>query len=119
MSVIERATKHWSDRLTEVREITVPEWGDGTDPLVVFVRPANMAQRNKIFKLAQAGDLESLAESLVLRARDKDGAPLFKPSDRETFMTACDPDVMVRVAKEINSDIGPDDDDALEAATKN
>jgi hypothetical protein len=119
MSVIERAKKHWSDRLTEVREIEVPEWGDGTDPLVIFVSPTNMAQRNKIFKLAQAGDLESLAETLVLRARDKDGAPIFKPSDRDTFMTACDPDVIVRVAKDINSDIGTEDDEALEAAIKN
>lgn len=119
MNAIERAKKHWADRLTDVREIQVPEWGDEGEPMVIFVGPSNLAQRSKLFKLAQANDMEAVAETLILRARDKDGLPLFKPSDRETLMTSCDPEVVGRIAKEINEDLALDDEEGLEDAAKN
>jgi len=105
MPAIDRVKAHWSELITQRREITVPEWGDAGGPLVIHVRPTNMAQRSKLMKLGQANDLAFCAETLILRARDADGAPLFTPKDADTLMTSCDPDVLVRVAGEINEDL--------------
>jgi hypothetical protein len=105
MSAIDRVKNHWSDRIQEIREIEVPEWGDDNGPLVVYVRPTNMAQRSKLFRLAKEDDLAVAAETVVLRARDKDGLALFKPADAEVLMTSCDPDVLTRLAAAINSDL--------------
>ncbi len=119
MSAIERAVSHWADKLTRVRTIEVPEWADEQgNPLVIYVWPANMAQRNKIAKLATEGSLEALIESLVLRARDQDQRPLFAPKDREALMTKADPDVIVRICMDINSDLDLSDE-AVGEAEKN
>lgn len=105
MSAIDRVKKHWHDTITEVREIPVPEWGDENGPLIIHVRPTNMAQRSKLFRLAKTDELAVAAETLILRARDADGIALFKPADTEALMTTCDPDVLVRVARAINDDL--------------
>lgn len=119
MGAIDRVKAHWADTISAVREIEVPEWGDESGPLVIHVRPTNMAQRSKLFKLAKEDELATAAETLVLRARDKDGAPLFSPKDAETLMTSCDPDVLVRVAMAINTDIAKlSEGPAAEAAEK-
>lgn len=106
MNAIDRVKSHWSERLTEVREIKVPEWGDADGPLIIHVKPTNMAQRSRLFKLAQEGSLMAVAETLILRARDKDGLPIFTGKDAETLMKEADPDVVTRVAGEINGDMG-------------
>lgn len=105
MSAIDRVKSHWADRIQEVREIEVPEWGGDDGPLVIHVRPTNMAQRSKLFRLAKDDDLQVAAETVVLRSRDKEGLALFKPSDVEALMTSADPDVLTRVASQINSDL--------------
>lgn len=119
MLPIERIKQHWADRITEVRQIAVPEWGDDDGPLLIFVKPTNLAQRGKLFKLANNDSLDAVAETLILRARKEDGTSIFAPADREALMTSCDPDVLTRVASEINSDINAASQDELEDAAKN
>lgn len=119
MKAIERATKHFAEQLTEVRKVQVPEWTDETgEALVIFVRPSNLAERNKIFQLAKTETLESIAQAIIIRARDEAGLPLFAPKDQAALMTAVDPDVLSRISNEINEDLGISEDD-VEDATKN
>ena len=105
MSVLERAKKSWSEKLTEINEIEVPEWGDEAGPLIIYVRPSNLAERDKLFKSAKEETLESLVQVLIIRAREKDGTMMFRPADKSHLMTAVDPDVISEVARKINSDL--------------
>lgn len=116
-SPIERAKAHWAEKLSEgPRRIEVPEWGDESGPLEIFVHPANLKQRNKIFQKAKGDDLEALADTIILRAKDSNGMSIFHPSDRGALVSDVDPDVLARVAGEIMEDLNISDDDVEEMA---
>lgn len=86
-------------------EIPVPEWG-----ISVFYWPdMTLAERREIFLFAkQEGDkttldLEAMAVTIQMRARDKHGAKLFGRVERKDLMNEYDPDVLVRIVTEMNS----------------
>jgi len=104
--ILNRAKQHYKDKLNnEIRTVEVPEWGDESGPLKIYVKPANLAIRDKIYKFASKGSLEALVETIILRAKDSDGLSLFTPADRKTFINDVDPDVIARVAGEISEDL--------------
>jgi len=102
--VLERAKASFRARLSEVRCIEVPEWGDESGPLRIYVRPATLKERDAIYRHVSAGSLEALVETLIQRARDEEGKPIFRPVDRLELMRHVDPDVIARVVAEINGD---------------
>ena len=101
MAVIERATAHYKkqDRL----EVLVPEWGDESGPLVIYVHPMTMAEVNMMKKIAskKASNIEQAANIIVVKAKDADGNRLFKLNDRDKLMQECDYKVVSRIAEEI------------------
>ncbi|HIE84797.1 MAG TPA: hypothetical protein EYQ00_13565 [Dehalococcoidia bacterium] len=114
-SVLAKATTHFREQLQNKSEsISVPEWGE-----TIHYRPMNGRQRDAIIKHVNDGHLmEAYVESILLRARDEDGKLMFKPVHKRELMTKVDPDIIQRVATEMNTlDALLDDDDGTEEVT--
>lgn len=121
MNILKNAQEHWVGRLDEVRIIEVPEWGDETGPAKIYVKPANLLVRDKIFKYAKDGSLVSLAASLVMRAMTEQGARVWQPTESviNNVAKTVDPDVLARVVLEINEDLDIDMEEKIEDEIKN
>lgn len=101
MSVLDNAKKHFSDRaLGNLKKITVPEWK--TD---IFYKPVNnFAVESRIIELSQKNKLtEALIETLILKALDAEGKPMFNRLDKIAMMNEVDPAVITRVVGQINA----------------
>lgn len=111
MSIMENIKAHYSGIRSELRTIDVPEWGDGAESLVIYYRPMNLQEQDMIFKYVQDKSLKSLAQTLIVRALNKDGAKLFRPADMMELMKHADADVIERICIEMGGR-----DDAGDAA---
>jgi len=101
MSVLQNAKEHFTTKLGgELKKMTVPEWKSD-----IFFKPAySFAVESKIIQLQQQGKtVEALVESIILKALDPDGKPMFTKFDKNTSMHEVDPQVLIRVATELNS----------------
>jgi hypothetical protein len=101
MSVLQNAKEHFTTKLGgELKKMTVPEWKSD-----IFFKPAySFAVESKIIQLQQQGKtVEALVESIILKALDPDGKPMFTKFDKNTLMHEVDPQVLIRVATELNS----------------
>lgn len=118
---LEFAKKNYSEKLNAPqRVIEVPEWGTEGNPLKIFVKPATLYVRDKIYKaVTNDGGLESLVDIILVRSLDSLGQPMFDKNDKVDFMNKVDPDIIVRVATEINSDMQMSIDKELSEAEKN
>jgi hypothetical protein len=101
MSVLNNAKEHFKSKLTgELQKITVPEWK--TD--IYFRSSHSFAAESKIIELQQAGKtVEALVESIITKALDPDGKPLFSKFDKNTLMHEVDPAILIRIAGDLNS----------------
>jgi hypothetical protein len=100
--VLEKATAHFRNKISgDMKSITVPEWEDAE----IFFKEANTLQEeSRLLTLAQQGKtVEALVETLITKARNKDGTKMFKMADKPTFMNEVDPTVLIRVCSEMNS----------------
>lgn len=75
------------------RSFEVPEWD-----LTIYTDPLTVRERSQIFKAADQGGLEYQVETLILKAKDADGKPIFGPHDRITLLSKADPAVVERAA---------------------
>jgi len=100
MGVIDRVTAHYKEQ--QRLEVLVPEWGDDSGPLVVYVHPMTMAEVNMMKKIAskKASNIEQAANIIVVKAKDANGQRLFKLNDRDKLMQECDYKVVSRIAEE-------------------
>jgi len=79
-----------------------------------------LAERREIFMLAkQKGDetildLEAMAVTLIVRARDKDGKRLFHKAEKMDLMNDYDPEVIAEIVSAMNSPVP-----SIEDAEKN
>lgn len=102
MSVIDNAKAHYKEVLGAGLQgpIKVPEW----DVDVYYKPSANFTQQAQVIELHQAGkSVEALVMTLILRALDADGKPLFNKANKAELMRSVDPDVIVRIVDEINN----------------
>jgi len=92
---------HFAEKLSGgLQKITVPEWK--TD--IFFKGTYPFAIESKILQLQQQGKtVEALVESLILKALDPEGKPLFNKFDKVTLMNEADPSVLLRVCAELNN----------------
>ena len=98
--ILAKAKTHWRDKLVAPMEsVVVPEW-DTT----IFFKPTTLAQRNTIFRYVNDGSLESLVQTLIIRALDEDGKRLFSNADKKDLMDKVDPDVIVNVVSAMNDE---------------
>ena len=96
-SAIEKATAHFRQRLNgELLSLDVPEWSESGKPFKIYFKPLiNFKAQEKIFKLASDGkSSEALCMTLVIRALDKEGKPLFQEGHMASLMHEVDPDVV-------------------------
>lgn len=99
--VLEKATAHFRNKIGgEMRKISVPEW-----ECDIWVKnSATLREESKILELSQQGkSVEALVESIIVKARNEDGTKMFSMPDKMTFMNEVDPNVIIRVAAEINN----------------
>ena len=100
-NVITNIKGHFAEKLAGgLQKISVPEWK--TD---IFYKAAYpFATETKIIALQQQGKtVEALVESLITKALDPDGKPMFHNADKVTLMNEADPTVLLRVCGELNN----------------
>lgn len=101
VKAMDKITGHFRNKITgQMKSIYVPEWD-----LEIFFKETNtLTEESKMLALAQQGKtIEALVETLITKARDKDGNKIFRPMDKVTLMNEADPTVVIRVTGEINS----------------
>ena len=110
-AILAKAKAHFKELLAGGLKgpIKVPEW-----ECDVWYRAATtFQQESKIVELtAQGKTVEALVESLIMRALDADGNPIFNRADKMELMRYVDPSVIMRVMAEMNDN----DSAAAEAA---
>ena len=100
-SVISNIQTHFKEKLSGgLKQLTVPEWK--TD--IYYKAAYPFAVESKIISLQQQGKtVEALVESLIAKAMDPEGKPLFTKFDKTTLMNDADPSVLLRVCGELNN----------------
>lgn len=113
--VLERATSHFRAKISgDMNYINVPEW----ETKIYFKNTISLKEQSKLVELASQGKtVEALVETLIVKARNEDGTKMFTIMDKPTFMNEVDPNVMIRVVGEINSESNQETD--LEKVEKN
>ncbi len=113
MDVLTRARNQFSERLSAgLQFIEVPEWKDedGSNTKIYYKPSLNLKQQQKILELSSKDKVvEAIAMTLVLRALDENGKPLFNQSNMHEIMRECDPDVVSRIVTGMNADDLSDD----------
>lgn len=101
MSILDNAKEHFKGKLSgSLQKMKVDEWK--TD--IYYKSTYSFAAEAKIIELQQAGKtVEALVESVITKALDPDGKPMFNKFDRNTLMHEVDPSVLIRIATELNS----------------
>ena len=89
---------HYSSLDTQV--IEVPEWGLVGDK-VIYTKPLNMLEKEKIFKGANNTDLLVLIDVIIEKALTKDGNKMFNASHILKFKTKADTNIIAEVATKI------------------
>ena len=99
MSIKENAKLQFSDKLSgELNSIDVPEWGD----TIYFKNAINGKKQGQIMSLYDKGKIvDSVCMSLIMRALDKDGNAIWRPSELIEMMREYDIDVISRVVEQI------------------
>lgn len=82
-------------------EIQIPEWGDESGPLKVWVGSPNLETRSEISKLAKDSDLKAFSFAVTKCCKDEDGKRIFDIQDRLAMEKEGDPSVVIRVGSEI------------------
>jgi hypothetical protein len=106
---------HWKDAAKEsfkarrspdtLVEISVPEWKTS----IWYWPDMTLQERREIYLLARQEDghtvldLEAMAVSLIVRARDNSGKKLFSMPEKRELMTEYDADVISRVVGEMSA----------------
>lgn len=98
--ILEKATAHFRNKISgSMRKIHVDEWDCD-----IWVRNSStLKEEAKILELSQQGKtVEALVESIITKARNEDGSKVFNMADKITFMNEVDPNVIIKIASEIN-----------------
>ena len=71
---------------------------------IYFRKTYSFKDESRIVEYQSAGkDVDALVESIVVKARTKDGKRLFADADRVTLMNEADPAVIIKIAGAINN----------------
>lgn len=108
MSVINKATQHFKDKMSAgMKKVEVPEW----DTTLYFKPLVSFAQEQKVIQLHSEGkQVEALVETLVSRACDEDGKRVFKTADKTILMNEVDPAVILSIVNKMNAEEITEDD---------
>ena len=101
MSATDKIKQHYQTAIGgAMQKIKVEEWD-----MEIFARHTySFKDEQKIIQLQSEGKIvDSLVESLLIKARDAEGKRIFHDADRLTLMNEADPTVVTRVVGQINS----------------
>ena len=103
MNILENATNQFRAKLTELKSLEVEEWGETGTPATIYFRASmNFKDREVVQKLYKDGkEQEFFCMTLILKALDEDGQPLFRRTDKEKMMREIDPELIMRVVDEM------------------
>lgn len=96
MNPIDKAKAHFREQMTDSLKLAcnVPEW----DMDIYYRSVNNLQQEAEIVKLQQEGKtVESLALTLILKAKDAEGKAIFQRGNKAELMTQVDPNVILRI----------------------
>ncbi len=102
---MQRATdnivKHYQTKINgDLQKLHVEEW----DMDIYYRNTYSFQDESKIVELQAKGlVVDALVQSLIVKARDKDGKRLFHDLDMKRLMTEADPAIITRVAGHINN----------------
>lgn len=102
MKVIDRAKAHFDN--LDIKKISVPEWGEDGQPLLIYSKPLTLQETSKLYRLAKDDDMAMLAYVLIYKALDENGDKIFDLGDKNTLLTTVDRNVLIRVSNEIMSE---------------
>lgn len=102
MTITDKIAKHYQQSISgELKKYHVDEW----DTDIYYRTTYPLKDEAKVLELQAKGQtIEALVESIITKARDKDGKRIFHDADRVKLMNEADPLVVVRVATTINND---------------
>ena len=113
MDVLTRGINQFSERLNAgLQCVEVPEWPDedGKNTKIYFKPSLNLKQQQKILELSSKNlVVEAIAQTLILRALDENGKPLFNQANMNEIMRQLDPDVVSRIVSAMNAEDLTDD----------
>ena len=91
----------------ELMSVEVPEWkgSDGNPVHIYHKRSLNVRQFKPVVEYHRSGDIEKLADVLVLVALNPDGTKMFKGDQREQLVLLIDGSILHRVVGEIVGNI--------------
>ena len=99
--ITKNITKHYQSLIgSDLEKLHVPEWNMD----VYYRRTYAFKDEAKVIELQTQGKVvEALVQSIITKARDKTGKPLFQDAHKITLMNEADPNVVTRVASTINN----------------
>lgn len=101
--LIDKATAHFKDVLAQGLKgpVRVDEW----DADIYYRGSSTMAQETKVIELSQAGKTtEALVVTLIQKACDQDGEPVFTTADKAALMNRVDPKLILKVVTAMSAD---------------
>lgn len=111
--VLSKAREHFRGQITgEMNFVKVSEWKDS----IIWYKPMTAKQADAIMKYVNDGAMfGAMVEALIQRARTEDGSRMFRPNDRNTFMTQTDRKIIEKIVTEMKSlESLVDDDEDIE-----
>jgi hypothetical protein len=101
MSITDKISKHYQSAIGgELTKYHCEEW----DTDIYFRKTYPLKDEGKILALqAEGKTVEALVESIVTKARTKDGSKMFIDADKVKLMNEADPMTVVKVASAINN----------------
>jgi hypothetical protein len=99
MAVIDRIKeKH---KAAGRKNLSIPEWGDESGPLVVYWTPMTIEEQGAIYRATQKSGLAGLARTLVIKCEDESGEKIFSEEDYMTLRKKADGKLVAQVANTI------------------
>ena len=118
MNVLEIATSQFKQKLAgELQFISVYEWKDSKgEPVKIYYKPSmTFKQLQKVMRATNNGNQsEAIIQTLIIRALDEDGKPLFRQNDMTQLMNETDPEVINKIVIALN-----EKDESIEEIKKN
>lgn len=98
--VLDKAIEHFKGRNTDgMNEFHVEEW----DTTIYYKKVSSFKDQSAVMQLHQQGKVvEALVETIITKARNKDGSKMFQPAERTVLLHQADPEVLVKIATELN-----------------
>jgi|DEB0MinimDraft_3_1074331.scaffolds.fasta_scaffold01622_7 hypothetical protein len=84
----------------EMKKMTVEEW----DCDIYYRQTNSFKDEAKMISLQAKGEIvEALVQSIISKARNKDGSKMFQEADRSMLLNEADPKVLTRIATTLNN----------------